>query len=107
MAVASRRTSLLGAVALGVLVPLASAGCISVGVDYTNGGSYALDATSYDFFSFGNQFAGCKNATLSPALESPNGDFYACTDVSTVPELETQTSAWYVVGCDSVGRSNG
>lgn len=44
-----------GWLAAGVL-----AECMSYGVDYSNGGSYNIDASSNDYFSFATVFQGMK-----------------------------------------------
>jgi hypothetical protein len=42
----------------GLLAAWVSADCMSYGVDYANGGSYDIDVSSNDYFSFVTVFQG-------------------------------------------------
>ncbi|KAJ9141739.1 hypothetical protein NKR23_g7708 [Pleurostoma richardsiae] len=79
---------------LGVIV-LASgvtADCTSYGVDYSNGGSYYIDGSSNQYFSFITVFQGCSAESINPVFVAPNGDQYACSAISTSPSGAQVTS---------------
>ncbi|KAI1868842.1 hypothetical protein JX265_006821 [Neoarthrinium moseri] len=48
--------------------------CQSYGVDYSNGGSYEIDASSNQYFSFETVFQGCAQEIISPVLVDPKGN---------------------------------
>ncbi|KAK3316662.1 hypothetical protein B0H66DRAFT_604940 [Apodospora peruviana] len=84
------------------------ADCTSYGVDYSNGGTYNIDGTSNQYFSFvtvfqGNTFIpwhkdradnelGCTQETIQPVLVGPDGSEYACSAIRTQPSGSQVTS---------------
>ncbi|KAK4229416.1 hypothetical protein QBC38DRAFT_109107 [Podospora fimiseda] len=58
-----------------------TAACTSYGVDYANGGSYYIDGTSNQYFSFITIFQGCSQETISPVLIGPDDNQYACSSI--------------------------
>ncbi|XXH03349.1 hypothetical protein Hte_009747 [Hypoxylon texense] len=70
----------------------ALAACSSYGVDYVNGGSYDVDATSNDNFTFTTIFQGCEPETVKPVLLDPSGNQHPCSAVNTTPDGEQVTS---------------
>ncbi|KAG7286386.1 hypothetical protein NEMBOFW57_008695 [Staphylotrichum longicolle] len=80
---------------LGLVAPRASAACTSYGVDYSSGGSYYIDGTSNQYFSFVTVFQGCTQETISPVLVGPDDNVYACSDIKTEPSGTQVTSTWY------------
>lgn len=69
-----------------------TAACSSYGVDYSNGGSYYIDGSSNQYFSFNTVFQGCTQETLSPVLVGPDGNQYACSNINTTPAGSQVTS---------------
>ncbi|KAL1853978.1 hypothetical protein VTK73DRAFT_8854 [Phialemonium thermophilum] len=67
-------------------------GCSSTGLDYTNGGSYLIDATSEDNFTFTSLFDGCDYTWITPILIGPDDTQYNCTDIETQPDDSEQIS---------------
>jgi hypothetical protein len=59
-------------VPLALLALRATAACTSYGVDYTNGGSYYIDAASNQYFSFITVFQG-KSKTGAPGRATYRG----------------------------------
>ncbi|RWA05704.1 hypothetical protein EKO27_g9408 [Xylaria grammica] len=53
---------------VGYLALRASAACNVYGVDYSNGGSYNIDTSSDELFSFTSIFQGCVQESVKPAL---------------------------------------
>ena len=53
-----RRLGLAGAVIAALAARGAQADCICSGLDYTNGGSYLIDASSTNDFVFTSEFSG-------------------------------------------------
>ncbi|KAI8948419.1 hypothetical protein F4801DRAFT_458959 [Xylaria longipes] len=76
----------------GYLVLRASAACAVYGVDYSNGGSYNIDTSSDDLFTFTSIFQGCIQESVKPALVDPAGHQYTCTAISTTPDGQEATS---------------
>ncbi|KAI0189183.1 hypothetical protein EV127DRAFT_470810 [Xylaria flabelliformis] len=70
----------------GYLALRASAACTVYGVDYSNGGSYNIDATSDELFTFTSIFQGCVQEPVKPALVDPAGHQYTCTAINTTPD---------------------
>ncbi|KAI1344678.1 hypothetical protein F5Y15DRAFT_756 [Xylariaceae sp. FL0016] len=70
-----------------------AADCSVYGIDYSNGGSYNIDASSDDYFTFTSVFEGCEQETINPILVAPSGDQYPCSAVTTTPEGEEVTSS--------------
>ncbi|KAK3332424.1 hypothetical protein B0T19DRAFT_398192 [Cercophora scortea] len=68
------------------------ADCTSYGVDYSNGGSYNIDSTSNQYFSFATIFQGCTQETINPILVGPDGSEYACSSIRTQPAGAAVTS---------------
>ncbi|KAK3682164.1 hypothetical protein B0T22DRAFT_386440 [Podospora appendiculata] len=68
------------------------ADCTSYGVDYSNGGSYNIDSTSNQYFSFATIFQGCTQETINPILVGPDGSEYACSSIKTQPAGAAVTS---------------
>lgn len=66
--------------------------CSSYGVDYVNGGSYDIDATSNDNFTFTTMFQGCEQESVKPILLDPTGNQHPCSAVNTTPAGEQVTS---------------
>ena len=65
---------------LALLALRARADCTSYGVDYSNGGSYYIDSTSNQYFSFITVFQG--NGSIPPKISS------RCIFMSTVPRMQ-------------------
>ncbi|KAL1845243.1 hypothetical protein VTK73DRAFT_821 [Phialemonium thermophilum] len=70
-------------VGLGLLAGRAAADCTVTGLDYTNGGSYLIDASSDQPFTFTSLFQGCDEDTIDPILVSPDGQDYVCSGIDT------------------------
>lgn len=86
---------------LALLALQVSADCSVTGLDYTNGGSYLIDATSDSKFTFTSLFRGmwslsnlcgadtdfwrpdCANDNVTPILISPKGQEFTCSTVTT------------------------
>ncbi|KAI0164550.1 hypothetical protein GGR52DRAFT_129751 [Hypoxylon sp. FL1284] len=68
------------------------AACSSYGVDYVNGGSYDIDASSNDNFTFTTIFQGCTEETITPVLLDPRGDQHPCSTIDTTPDGAQVTS---------------
>ncbi|KAK4211109.1 hypothetical protein QBC37DRAFT_447042 [Rhypophila decipiens] len=66
--------------------------CTSYGVDYQNQGTYSIDSTSNQYFSFITVFQGCSQETISPVLVAPDGNEYACSAIKTQPAGQQVTS---------------
>ncbi|KAK7946830.1 uncharacterized protein PG986_011151 [Apiospora aurea] len=66
--------------------------CTSYGVDFANGGSYNIDGSSNENFSFSTIFQGCTDETITPVLRDTNGNSYGCTSINTNPEGTAVTS---------------
>lgn len=107
-------------VLLALLALRASGTCTSYGVDYSNGGSYYIDGSSNQYFSFVTVFqgktgivtvtpwavqvrsrrggadarAGCSQETISPVLVGPDGSVYTCSAIQTEPAGTQVTSTW-------------
>ncbi|KAK3994650.1 hypothetical protein QBC44DRAFT_367492 [Cladorrhinum sp. PSN332] len=62
-----------------------TAACTSYGVDYANGGSYYIDGSSNQYFSFITIFQGCTQESISPVLIGPDNSQYACSVIRTEP----------------------
>ncbi|KAM7221354.1 hypothetical protein V8F06_003322 [Rhypophila decipiens] len=80
---------LLALLTLGVA---AQSQCTSYGVDYQNQGTYSIDSTSNQYFSFITVFQGCSQETISPVLVAPDGNEYACSAIKTQPAGQQVTS---------------
>lgn len=92
-----------------------NAACTCTGLDYTDGGSYLVDGSSNDDFSFTSVFrcklplrkktirnkltdqpAACgKPDTVEPILLDPEGVGYLCTEINMGAEGQQQYSSWY------------
>ncbi|KAI8962679.1 hypothetical protein F5Y11DRAFT_347197 [Daldinia sp. FL1419] len=70
----------------------AFAACASYGVDYVNGGSYDIDASSNDNFTFTTIFQGCDDESVKPILIDPSGSQHPCSAISTTPAGTQVTS---------------
>ncbi|KAL7623435.1 hypothetical protein AAE478_007117 [Parahypoxylon ruwenzoriense] len=70
----------------------APAACSSYGVDYVNGGSYDIDSSSSDDFTFTTMFQGCEQESVTPILVDPAGTQYPCSAIDTTPDGEHVTS---------------
>ncbi|KAI0019264.1 hypothetical protein F4780DRAFT_747733 [Xylariomycetidae sp. FL0641] len=68
------------------VVVTALAECTSYGIDYTNGGSYDIDASSDEYFAFTTAFQGCEEESIAPVLIAPSGDQYVCSAIMTTPQ---------------------
>ncbi|GAW21514.1 hypothetical protein ANO14919_110360 [Xylariales sp. No.14919] len=77
---------------VGYLALRASAACNVYGVDYSNGGSYNIDTSSDELFSFTSIFQGCIQESVKPALVDPAGHQYTCTAINTTPDGQEATS---------------
>ncbi|OTB01475.1 hypothetical protein M426DRAFT_266203 [Hypoxylon sp. CI-4A] len=75
----------------------AIAQCSSYGVDYVNGGSYDIDASSNDNFTFTTIFQGCDQESVTPVLLDPNNKQHPCSAVNTTPAGEQVTSTCEIV----------
>ncbi|KAI1773579.1 hypothetical protein F4818DRAFT_116471 [Hypoxylon cercidicola] len=77
---------------IGLFTFRALAACSSYGVDYVNGGSYDIDASSSNNFTFTTIFQGCDQETVKPVLLDPSGNQHPCSAVNTTPAGEQVTS---------------
>jgi hypothetical protein len=77
------RPRLLLAALLSLCLGVLGQGCTSYGVDYSNGGSYYIDGSSNQYFSFVSVFSGCASELVSPVLVSPDNNQYACSAIQT------------------------
>ncbi|KAI1372908.1 hypothetical protein F4677DRAFT_238224 [Hypoxylon crocopeplum] len=77
---------------IGIFTLKALAACSSYGVDYVNGGSYDIDASSNDNFTFTTIFQGCDQESVKPVLIDPNNGQYPCSAINTTPAGEQVTS---------------
>ncbi|KAK4164455.1 hypothetical protein QBC43DRAFT_288705 [Cladorrhinum sp. PSN259] len=72
-------------VLVSLLVLRVTADCTSYGVDYANGGSYYIDGSSNQYFSFITIFQGCAQESITPVLIGPDNNQYACSVIKTEP----------------------
>ncbi|KAK3937407.1 hypothetical protein QBC46DRAFT_319704 [Diplogelasinospora grovesii] len=79
-------------VLLALFAPRVRADCNSYGVDYSNGGSYYIDGSSNQYFTFITVFQGCTQESISPVLVGPDDNEYACSAVNTQPAGTQVTS---------------
>ncbi|KAK3383933.1 hypothetical protein B0T24DRAFT_662358 [Lasiosphaeria ovina] len=79
-------------VLLAVLVLRTHAACTSYGVDYSNGGTYNIDGSSNQYFSFVTVFQGCNQESINPVLVGPDQNEYACSAIRTQPAGTQVTS---------------
>ncbi|KAI1389434.1 uncharacterized protein F4822DRAFT_199988 [Hypoxylon trugodes] len=79
-------------VIIGLFALRALAACSSYGVDYVNGGSYDIDSSSNDNFTFTTMFQGCNQESVTPLLIDPSGVQHLCSAVNTTPDGEQVTS---------------
>ncbi|KAI2466668.1 hypothetical protein F4781DRAFT_345952 [Annulohypoxylon bovei var. microspora] len=77
---------------IGLFSLRALAQCSSYGVDYVNGGSYDIDSSSNNNFTFTTIFQGCDQESVTPLLIDPNGAQHPCSAVNTTPAGEQVTS---------------
>ncbi|KAI1341163.1 hypothetical protein F5Y15DRAFT_414284 [Xylariaceae sp. FL0016] len=77
---------------VGFCATAAQGKCQSTGEDYEDGGSYLIDATSNNGFTFISKFQGCGNYTVKPILRDPDGREYTCSGVRTWPDGVSQFS---------------
>lgn len=91
-----------GIFAAFILLPLASCTCGSYGTDFVDGGTYCVDTSSDDFFSFGTAFWDCfQNDTqggVDPILVDPNNEDYICSTIQTNPDDVPMLSTCNVPG---------
>ncbi|KAK8099084.1 uncharacterized protein PG998_012325 [Apiospora kogelbergensis] len=69
-----------------------AADCVSYGVDFANGGSYNIDGSSNENFSFSTIFQGCSDESITPVLRDSNENSYVCSSILTTPEGTAVTS---------------
>ncbi|KAK4168450.1 hypothetical protein QBC43DRAFT_201858, partial [Cladorrhinum sp. PSN259] len=67
--------------------------CTCSGLDYTDGGSYLVDANSDDDFAFTSVFEGCFESTITPILVSPDAIGYECSPLESQQDGVEQSSA--------------
>ncbi|KAI0842463.1 hypothetical protein F5Y06DRAFT_128052 [Hypoxylon sp. FL0890] len=77
---------------IGLFALRTLAQCSSYGVDYVNGGSYDIDSTSNDNFTFTTIFQGCEQESVKPILLDPSGGQHPCSAVNTTPSGQQVTS---------------
>ncbi|KAI1098471.1 hypothetical protein F4804DRAFT_122926 [Jackrogersella minutella] len=77
---------------IGLLALRALAQCSSYGVDYVNGGSYDIDSSSNNNFTFTTIFQGCDQESVTPILIDPSGGQHSCSAVDTTPAGQQVTS---------------
>lgn len=105
---------------VGILALRVSADCSVTGLDYTNGGSYLIDASSDQDFAFSSLFQGeilsqlskplhglqygltdvcegCDEDSIDPILIAPTGDEYTCSTIDSGSDAGEQRSTWYVI----------
>ncbi|KAK7917328.1 hypothetical protein PG985_010936 [Apiospora marii] len=70
-----------------------AADCASYGVDFANGGSYNIDGSSNENFSFTTIFQGCSEESITPVLRDSNENSYGCSPINTTPEGTSVTSS--------------
>ncbi|KAK7973077.1 hypothetical protein PG996_007306 [Apiospora saccharicola] len=68
------------------------ADCASYGVDFANGGSYNIDGSSNENFSFTTIFQGCAEESITPVLRDSDENSYVCSAINTMPEGTSVTS---------------
>ncbi|KAI8624811.1 hypothetical protein F5Y19DRAFT_480190 [Xylariaceae sp. FL1651] len=78
--------------AIGYLAFGAAAACTAYGVDYSNGGSYNIDTSSDQYFSFTSVFQGCTQESVKPVLVDPAGHQYTCSAINTTPDGQEEIS---------------
>ncbi|KAI1441706.1 hypothetical protein F5Y02DRAFT_430826 [Annulohypoxylon stygium] len=77
---------------IGLFTLRVLAQCSSFGVDYVNGGSYDIDSSSNNNFTFTTIFQGCDQESITPLLIDPKNIQYPCSAVNTTPSGEQVTS---------------
>ncbi len=87
-------SAVLAVLSVGVIAQDDDSNCQGTGVDYTDGGTYSIDSTDEDQFSFDTLFQGCIDETVSPILIDPNGNEIWCSDIETQPDNTDQFSTW-------------
>ncbi|SPQ23403.1 1e799c4a-77a1-463b-ba40-6354720574f3 [Thermothielavioides terrestris] len=92
------RAGLAGLVAVARGQSAASSGddvgqCSCSGLDYTDGGSYLVDGSSTNDFTFTSEFEGCGQSTITPILVSPNGYGYECSPIESQLDGVEQSSS--------------
>ncbi|KAL2264911.1 hypothetical protein VTJ83DRAFT_7421 [Remersonia thermophila] len=70
---------------VALLAMRASAACTSYGVDFVTGGTYSIDVTSNEYFTFTTVFQGCTWEAIRPILVGPDDNLYACSEITTEP----------------------
>ncbi|KAL8357518.1 hypothetical protein RB601_009128 [Gaeumannomyces tritici] len=103
------RPHLLLAALLALCLGVLGQSCSSYGVDYSNGGSYYIDGSSNQYFTFISVFQGCSSELVSPVLVSPEGNQYACSAIQVgqsgvqvssqcgIPFSVMRTGQWRIV----------
>ncbi|KAI6256882.1 hypothetical protein MCOR27_001026 [Pyricularia oryzae] len=87
---------LLLTAALSLCLGAIAQSCTSYGVDYSNGGSYYIDSSSNDYFSFVSEFQGCYRESISPVLIDPDNNQYACSAIEIGDSGAKVTSLCYI-----------
>lgn len=79
----------------------------SFGIDFVDGGSYFINQSSVDQFTFLTQFEGCvSQGSITPILVDPSGNGYFCTDIATSPDDTSFVSTWYVESKSIMAKAN-
>ncbi|KAI1467795.1 uncharacterized protein F4812DRAFT_427609 [Daldinia caldariorum] len=77
---------------IGLFTLRASAACSSYGVDYVNGGTYDIDPSSNDDFTFTTTFQGCDQESVQPVVVDPSSIVHSCSNITTTPAGTQVTS---------------
>ncbi|AEO63873.1 uncharacterized protein THITE_2015860, partial [Thermothielavioides terrestris NRRL 8126] len=67
--------------------------CSCSGLDYTDGGSYLVDGSSTNDFTFTSEFEECAQSTITPILVSPDGYGYECSPIESQLDGVEQSSS--------------
>ncbi|PKS09925.1 hypothetical protein jhhlp_004548 [Lomentospora prolificans] len=72
------------------------AACTCVGIDYTNAGSYFIDDTLDENFSFISEFRDCESADITPILVAPDGAEHTCSVLDSGND-EMESGQWTII----------
>ncbi|CAI4219286.1 unnamed protein product [Parascedosporium putredinis] len=89
----ARYLGALPALSVALLAARARAECVCLGIDYTNAGTYFIDDTSSESFSFISEFRDCEAADVTPILVAPDGAEHACSVLESGKDAVGQRSS--------------
>ncbi|KAK3380912.1 hypothetical protein B0H63DRAFT_523653 [Podospora didyma] len=70
-----------------------AASCQCFGLDYSDSGSYLIDASANGNFSFASQFQGnCSDGVVYPTFRDPDSNQYGCSTIHSAPVGSVQIS---------------